>query len=134
MLVYTSDVLTEDLDVIGPVSATIHVRADRPHHDVFVRLCDVNPAGVSVNICDGLRRTSTVDASDGAVEVELWPAAHRFRAGHRIRVQVSAGAHPRYPRNPGTGDPLATAVTLRPVRIEVWHDPDRPSRIRLPVG
>jgi predicted acyl esterase len=68
------------------------------------------------------------------VEVELWPAAHRFRAGHRIRVQVSAGAHPRYPRNPGTGDPLATATTLRPVRIEVWHDPDRPSRIRLPKG
>jgi len=134
VLVYTSEVLGDDLDVIGPVSATVHVRADQPHFDVFVRLCDVSPDGVSLNICDGLRRASTVSGDGGAVEVELWPAAHRFRAGHRIRVQVSAGAHPRYPRNPGTGDPLATATTLRPVRIEVWHDPDRPSRIRLPSG
>jgi putative CocE/NonD family hydrolase len=140
VLVYTGQQLIEDLEVVGPVSATIHVKGSRPYFDVFVRLCDVTPAGVSVNVCDGLRRVSTgvstvYSGSAGSgpvpVEVEMWPAAHRFRAGHRIRVQVSAGAHPRYPRNPGTGDPLATAVTLQPVRIEVWHDPDRPSYIRL---
>jgi putative CocE/NonD family hydrolase len=137
VLVYTSEVLPHDLDVIGPVSATIHVEASRPYHDVFVRLCDVTPAGVSLNICDGLRRVSTTSTGSGipgAIEVELWPTAHRFRAGHRIRVQVSAGAHPRYPRNPGTGVPLSTAVALQPVRIEVGHDPDRPSQVRLPVA
>jgi putative CocE/NonD family hydrolase len=131
VLVYTGDVLEHDLDVIGPVTATVHVRASRPYHDVFVRLCDVTPDGVSLNICDGLLRVST--PSDGPVTVKLWPTAHRFRAGHRVRVQVSAGAHPRYPRNPGTGDPQATATTLRPVRIEVYHDPDRPSNIVLPA-
>ena len=130
VLVYTSDVLVDDLDVIGPVTATMHIQASRPYFDVFVRLCDVTPAGVSLNVCDGLRRV--VDGTGPrAVDVELWPTAHRFRAGHRLRVQVSAGAHPRYPRNPGTGDPLATAVDLQPVRIEVAHDPDRPSQVRL---
>jgi len=65
------------------------------------------------------------------VSIELWPAAHRFRSGHRIRVQVSGGAHPRYARNPGTADPLATAVDLRPVEVEVAHGP---SLVRLPGG
>jgi predicted acyl esterase len=40
------------------------------------------------------------------VDVELWPMAHVFRRGHRIRVQVSGGAHPRWSRNPGTGAAL----------------------------
>jgi putative CocE/NonD family hydrolase len=137
VLVYTSTPLREDYEVIGPVSATVHVRASRPHLDVFVRLCDVHPSGRSINICDGLVRVTPgrypVDA-DGvsAVTLDLWPAGHRFPAGHRLRVQVSAGAHPRYPRNTGNGDPLATAVKLEPVNVEVWHDRDHPSAIHLP--
>jgi len=138
VLVYTTGALDADLEVIGPVSATVHVRASRPYFDVFVRLCDVEPSGRSLNVCDGLVRVVpgrfAIDA-DGtlAVHVDLWPAAHRFRAGHRLRVQISGGAHPRYARNTGTGDPLATAVDLRPVEVEVYHDPDRPSALLAPI-
>jgi predicted acyl esterase len=58
--------------------------------------------------------------------------AHRFAAGHRIRLQVSSGAYPRYARNPGTGaDPLATSA-LRAVDIEVLHDAKHPSFLVLP--
>jgi predicted acyl esterase len=63
----------------------------------------------------------------------LWPTAHRFRRGHRIRVQVSSGAHPRYARNPGTGDPLGSATELRTAAQEVWHDPEHPSAVILSV-
>jgi putative CocE/NonD family hydrolase len=136
VLVYTSPVLDRDLEIIGPVTATVHVRGSSPYHDVFVRLCDVEPSGRSVNICDGLVRLNPRGAllpEPVAVDVALWPAAHRFRAGHRIRVQVSGGAHPRYVRNPGTADALATATDLRPVEVEVWHDHDRPSSVTLPV-
>lgn len=139
VLVYTGAELAEACDVVGPVTATVYVRGSAPHFDVFVRLCDVAPSGRSVNVCDGLARLRPgrlpVDA-DGfaAVEVELWPTAHRFAAGHRLRVQVSGGAHPRYARNPGTGEPPATAVHLMPVEIEVAHDPDRASAVHLPLS
>jgi uncharacterized protein len=143
VLSYTSGVLDADLDVVGRVSATVHVRATSPYFDVFVRLCDVEPTprgkpARSLNVCDGLARVAPGRfpvAADGtiAVRVELWPAGHRFRAGHRVRVQVSGGAHPRYPRNSGTAEPLATAVTLQPVEVEVCLAPDRPSVVRLPV-
>jgi putative CocE/NonD family hydrolase len=138
VLVYTSSTMDEAVDVIGPVTATIQVRASQPYHDLFVRLCDVEPSGRSVNLCDALARVrpgAYPTGPDGttAVTVQLWPTAHRFRAGHRIRLQVSSGSHPRYPRNTGTGEPLLTATELRPVEIEVWHDPDRPSSVSLPV-
>jgi predicted acyl esterase len=67
------------------------------------------------------------------VEVTLWPAAHQFRRGQRIRVQISSGAHPAYARNPGSGEPRATATTLHPAEQEIFHDPDRPSAVFLPA-
>jgi hypothetical protein len=67
------------------------------------------------------------------VEFELWPVGHRFAAGHRIRLQVSSGAHPRYVRNPGTGkDPLA-APELRAVDVELLHGPQHLSSVALSI-
>jgi uncharacterized protein len=139
VLVYTSAALVRDLEVIGPVSAELYVRSSLEHTDFFVRLCDVEPSGRSRNICDGLQRltpTAWRRGADGvsAVEVHLLPAAHVFRRGHRVRVQVSSGAHPRFARNLGGGEPLPTAVTMRAADQEIWHDPDHPSAIVLPIS
>jgi hypothetical protein len=48
-------------------------------------------------------------------------------------VIVASGAHPRYARNPGTGDSLADAVTLQVARQQIFHDAAHPSRIVLPI-
>ncbi len=92
---------------------------------------------------DGIRRLdpAIVPADDVevgedgvlAVDVELFPTAYRVQAGHRLRVQVSGGAFPRYARNPGTGESFATATTGRTCRVEVLHDAAHPSRLVLPV-
>src|SRR5260370_27512858 len=63
----------------------------------------------------------------------LWPTAHRFCAGHRIRVQISSGAHPRFARNTGSGEPLATAAKLLVADQTIYHDPEHPSGIVLSV-
>jgi len=138
VLVFTGDPLPEPVDVIGPVRAVLHLRSDNEHSDVFVRLCDVEPSGRSMNVCDGIQRILPdrfPPGPDGVrtVTVELWPTAYRFKAGHRIRVQVSGGAHPRFARNPGTGEPLGTATRLVTATHEVFHDPERPSAVILPV-
>ncbi|MER6716252.1 CocE/NonD family hydrolase C-terminal non-catalytic domain-containing protein [Streptomyces sp. NPDC000877] len=57
----------------------------------------------------------------------------RGRQGHRIRVQVTSGNFPRWDRNLNTGEPEASAATARVARQQIFHDPDRPSRIVLPV-
>jgi putative CocE/NonD family hydrolase len=138
VLTFTSAPLAGDLEVAGQVVADLFVSSDREHTDFFARLCDVSPAGTSVNICDALLRLAPGRPErqpDGTIRarIPLWPAAHRFRRGHRLRLQVSSGAHPRYARNPGTGEPLGTAVRLVPARQLVFHDPGHPSALILPV-
>jgi len=137
VLTYTSEPLLVPLTIIGNVRVTLYARATLPNADFFVRLCDVNETGKSVNICDGLIRKRSTDA---AVPDDIWKlrlrlhaTAHRFERGHRLRVIVASGAHPRFARNTGTDEPLASATTLLPVDIEIFHDPARPTAIHLPV-
>jgi uncharacterized protein len=129
---YTTPPLSQDTEVIGEVSAEIWFRSSLRYADVFVRLCDVDTRGRSRNVCDGLVSLSGADQL-GCASVRMWPTAHRFRQGHRIRVQVSSGAFPRYARNTGTGQPHPTASTLQAAEQEVYHDPGRPSAVILPV-
>jgi uncharacterized protein len=132
VLTYTTAPLDQDVEVIGEVGAEIWFRSSLPRADVFVRLCDVDARGRSHNVCDGLVSLSGADEITCAT-VALWPTAHRFQRGHRIRVQVSSGAFPRYARNPGTGEPHAAAATLRPADQEVYHDGGHQSAVILPV-
>jgi uncharacterized protein len=138
VLLYSSDPLERDMEVIGPIRIELYVRSTLEHTDFFARLCDVDPSGRSTNICDGLLRLwpgHPMPEADDCLKLnlDLWPTALRFLRGHRIRVQVSSGAHPRFARNPGSGEPLATATKLVAAEQLVYHDPDHPSAILLPT-
>jgi putative CocE/NonD family hydrolase len=137
VLVYTSEVLDEPLELIGPVEADLYVGSSLDHTDFYVCLCDVHPDGRSINVCDGLQRfdTTTIERdADGVFRaaIQVWPAGHRFPAGHRLRVQVASGAHPVYARNLGTGQPALTATDMRAADQTVHHEPRRASSITLP--
>jgi putative CocE/NonD family hydrolase len=139
VLTYTTAALASTVEAIGPVRVELWIRSSSPYFDVFARVCDVDPAGASWNVCDALVRVAPDqferDASEAwRVAFDLWPIGHRFAAGNRIRLQVSSGAHPRYARNPGTGEDPATATKLEPVDVEVSHGPDHPSMLVLPRG
>ncbi len=137
VLTYTTAPLPSALEGIGPVRVELWVRASSSYFDVFARVCDVDPMGASWNVCDALARVVPdrfEQSDDGTwrVAFDLWPMGHRFAAGHRIRLQVSSGAHPRYARNPGTGEDSATATALRPVDVEMLHGAGHPSTLILP--
>jgi hypothetical protein len=138
VITYTSAVMARDLTVIGPLRATLHLGSSLEHTDFFVRLCDVSPKGKSTNLSDGIIRLgpdSVTREADGTFKLDLsmWPTANTFKVGHRIRLQVSSGAHPLYARNLGSGEPLATGTTLCVADQEVWHDAAHPSCLLLPV-
>ncbi|MQY02284.1 CocE/NonD family hydrolase [Actinomadura macrotermitis] len=134
VLVFTSPVLTEDTDIVGPVAAELYVRSSRAHTDFIVRLCDVAPDGASRNVCEGGLRLLPADGDVRRVTVDMWPAGHRFRKGHRVRVHVASGAYPKVAVNPGTGEPLGAARTMVAADQEVFHDPEHPSAILLPCA
>jgi putative CocE/NonD family hydrolase len=139
VLTYTTSPLRDTLEAIGPVSVELFVRTSSPHFDLFARVCDVDRLNASWNVCDALVRAArgrSAQAADQSVRVafDLWPIGHRFAVGHRVRLQVSSGAHPRYARNPGTGEDPMTATALRAVEVELLHDSQHPSVLRLPTA
>ncbi len=140
VLVYSGPVLPAPVEAIGHVWVELWVRASLPYFDLFARVCDVDAGGVSRNVSDALTsvapgRHEQVENGVWRVRFRLWPTAHRFGAGHRVRLLVASGAHPRYARNAGTGeDPaVATAESMRAVEVEVLHDAEHPSALVLPA-
>jgi putative CocE/NonD family hydrolase len=138
VLTYTGPVLEQPLEMIGTAQVELFVRSDRDYTDFFVRLCDVHPGGASYNVCDGFLRVrpGVGEAQpDGSLKlrISLWPGAQRFLAGHRLRLLVASGAHPRWARNPGTGEPEAFTEVLTPAHQQVYHDAEHPSVVILPV-
>src|SRR5260370_21737751 len=116
VLVYTSAVLEQDMEVIGPVTAELYVHSSLEHTDFFARLCVVEASGKSVNLCDGILRLTPGSISPEPdrslhISIEVWPPAYHFRKGQRMRIQDSSGAHPRFVPSPGNGEPLTTGPT-----------------------
>ena len=137
VLVFTSAPLAGVLDVIGPVSVRVRVRASGAHFDLFARLCDVDPRGRSRNVCDGIIRHRPGASGDGeepeSLTVPMSATAYQFQAGHRLRLQVSGGAHPRFARNTGSGEPPATATRLAAVDVRIVHEASDPAVLSLPI-
>jgi uncharacterized protein len=138
VVTFTSKPMAQDVVVIGPVRAVLFVRSSVNFTDFFVRLCDVFANGRSINLCEGIVRVSPENfarRADGSFQarVDLTPTANTFQKGHRIRVQVSSGAHPLHSRNPGTGEPLATATRMICADQEILYGPDHHSAIELSV-
>ncbi|GIH98309.1 CocE/NonD family hydrolase [Planobispora takensis] len=128
VLCYTTEVLTGDLEVTGPVSVTLHASTSAAGTDWTAKLVDVHPDGRAMSVIDGIVRTSV---PSGRHEIDLVATSQVFKAGHRIRVEVSSSNFPRFDRNPGTGRTSAETAghELVPQHQSVFPD----SFITLPI-
>jgi len=138
VLVYTTDQLTRDTEVTGPVQAVLHIATSAANTDFTAKLVDVYPDGKSYNVTDGLLRRAYPKKSDGTappteITIELWPTSMVFRKGHRIRLEISSSNFPRYDRNPNTCGVIATEKAYVTAHQRVFHDSGRPSRVILPI-
>jgi len=143
VLVFTSEPLTEPVEVIGRVRARLFVSSDCPDSDVVVKLCDVYPDGRSFLITYGglrLRFRFGFDREEllqpgevYEVEVDMWSTAYVFNKGHRIRADVQCSDFPHFDVNPATGEPPGQH-TFYQAAVNRFHvSPARPSRLLLPV-
>jgi putative CocE/NonD family hydrolase len=140
VLTYTSPQFEQDYTIIGPVSVELYVQSSTEYTDFFGRICDISPNGKSTNISDNLLRLSPTDfeknrGPDGVVKItfDLWPTACCFQKSHRMGLQVSSGSHPRFARNLGSGEPIATAKNFVVAHQKVFHDALHPSSVSVPV-
>jgi putative CocE/NonD family hydrolase len=145
VLVYTSDALASDLTVIGPVEALLHAASTAPDTDFTAKLLDVFPDGRAVSLThvggvlrarcrNGYERHELLTpGKPETFRIRMSHVGHTFRAGHRLRLEVSSSCFPMIDPNPNTGRAIATETEVRTAGQTVFHDPDRPSQLRLPV-
>ncbi len=142
-LTFTSEPLSEDLEVTGPVKAVLHAMSSAVDTDWVVRLSDVYPDGRSILIVDGILRARFRDSPSapslvdpGRVyryEIDLWATANVFKAGHRLRVSVASSNFPRWNRNLNTAQSPETGTDIQSAVNTVFFDAPRPSHVLLPV-
>lgn len=135
---FTSEPLESDVEAIGPVRLELAIRSDRENTDFYACLCEVDRKGRPIHVTDGYVRLVPGKPQADAqgvrrIVIECWPTAWRFAKGRRLRLIVASGAHPRYARNPGTGEPLAIATELVPARQEILCGPGYGSALVLTV-
>lgn len=131
VLTFTGEPLPADLYVAGSPVVELAHSSDNPHHDIFVRISEVDAKGRSRNVSDGFRR---LNGHTGPVRLELDAVAHKFRAGSRIRVLIAGGSHPRFARNLGTAEPPVSGSQLVRATHTVHHGEGGVSRVVLPAG
>ncbi len=143
VLVYTSEVLKEPLEVTGPVKLILHASSDSRDTDWTGKLVDVYPDGRAFNLCDGVIRARYRHGPSNPelitpdkvyrYEIDLWATSNVFLPGHRIRVEISSSNFPRFDRNPNTGNTFGMDADIRTAEQTVYHDKLYPSYILLPV-
>jgi len=143
VLVYTSEVLSADLEVTGPVSLRLHAASSAPDTDFTAKLVDVRPDGYAQNIVDGVIRARFRESQsapslitpDRVYEytIDLWATSHVFKPGHRIRLEVSSSNFPRYDRNQNTGHDFGVDSEVRTAKQTIFHDGRYSSHLVLPV-
>jgi putative CocE/NonD family hydrolase len=142
-LTFTSEPLSEDLEVTGPIKAVLYAMSTAVDTDWVVRLSDVYPDGRSILIVDGILRARYRDSSSepslispGSVyryDIDLWATSNVFKAGHRLRVSVTSSNFPRWDRNLNSAESPETGARAQTAFNTVFFDAPRPSHVLLPV-
>ncbi|MEQ8801380.1 MAG: CocE/NonD family hydrolase C-terminal non-catalytic domain-containing protein, partial [Haliea sp.] len=68
-----------------------------------------------------------------AIDLDMLVAANLFKAGHRVRIEVTSSNFPSYGRNLNTGGNSALESEHQPARVTIYHGPGTSSYIELPV-
>jgi uncharacterized protein len=143
VLTYTTDPLPGDTEVTGPATVDLWAQSSAPDTDFTAKLDVVKPDGEVINLNNGIIRTSFRDSLSEPrpaipgqpydYRIQIWPTSYQFRAGDRIRVEISSSDYPQFAPNPNTGEPFGQSDTTQPAIQTILHDATHPSKLTMPI-
>lgn len=145
VLVYSTDELTTDTEVTGPIELNLFFSTNVTDTDFFATLSDVYPDSRAILITEGalraryresIRQTKLLTPNQPyEVKIPLWETSNVFKKGHRIRLHITSSNFPRFNRNLNSGKAMAeeTEADIRVANQVIMHDSKHPSSIVLPV-
>ena len=144
VLVFSTPVLTEALEVTGPLKVKLFASSSARDTDWTAKLVDVEPDGYARNVQSGVIRARYRGGPEAPVslltpgkvyeyDIDLWATSNVFLPGHRIRVEISSSNFPWLDRNLNTGEDPITGVRMEKARQTVYHSRKYGSYILLPI-
>jgi putative CocE/NonD family hydrolase len=145
VLCYSTPTLEQPLEVTGPIELVLFVSSSARDTDFTGKLVDVSPDGRAEILTDGILRARYRESFSQPKRLEpgqiyelhldLWATSNLFKAGHRIRLEVSSSNFPRFDRNTNTGGTIETETEQEVVQAvnRVYHDATHPSHLLLPI-
>ncbi len=143
ILVYTSDPLTEGVEITGFIETTLYISSDVKDTDFTIKIVDVYPDGRAYNLDETIQRARYREGYDKEVfmqegevyKIDLTPMAtsNYFKKGHRIRIEISSSNFPRFARNLNTGGNNFDEEVGIVAHNNIHHSREYQSLIRLPV-
>jgi putative CocE/NonD family hydrolase len=150
VLVFETAPLDRDLEITGPIAAELYVSCSTPDTDLTIKLIDVyppspdDPEGFAMNVADGIQRLRFRDGYAAPrlmtpghiyrVRVEAFPTSILFKAGHKMRLDVSSSNFPHFDVNPNTGAPAWRAGPKAVARVTLHLGGQHASRLILPAS
>lgn len=140
VLVYTTEPIESDLDVVGPLRMILYASSSAIDTDFSVRLSDVFPDGRAIQIQSGILRTRYRNKDRDPeplepgkayrLEIDMWATANRFKTGHRLRIDISSADFPRFDRNTNRGGEPGMPVAAQQM---IYHDSQHPSHLLVTI-
>lgn len=160
VMVYESEILTEDITITGPVRPKLWVSTTGTDADYVIKLIDVFPdtlsnypendknvpmAGYQMLVRGDILRGRFRNSFENPepfesgkitqVNFELPDVAHTFKKGHRIMIQVQNSWFPLVDRNPQTFVNIYEADESDFIKAthRIYHDQEHPSGVELMI-
>ena len=149
ILVFSTQPLQADMEITGPIVANLWISSDCPDTDFTIKLIDEYPPnedypeGFAMNLTDGILRVRYRDSWEDPtmmepgvvypIRIEAFPTGNLFKAGHRIRLDISSSNFPHFDVNFNTGEPETQATTSRVASNKVHISREYPSHVVLPI-
>ena len=143
VLVYTTEPLKEEVEVTGPVRVDLYSSSSVLDTDFMAKLVDIWPSGFVQRLCDGMVRARFREGMDrpSLIEpekiyqfsIDCWNTCQVFKTGHRIGLEISSSAFPKFDRNLNTGAPLGITTEMAIAEQRIYHDGEHQSAVVLPI-
>lgn len=138
MLIFESTPFDADIQVAGPISATLYASTSGKDTDWFVYYMLLDDQDDLQSLGRGLIRARYRDGQQEHLlkpeevyrfDLDLWHSSFKIKKGFRIKVIVCSSAFPHYSRNLNTGGDNEVDSVYQTAKQKIYNSSEYPSSI-----
>ncbi|MFB6468715.1 CocE/NonD family hydrolase [Cytobacillus sp. Hz8] len=142
VLVYSTNPLTEAIEVTGPIKVKLWASTDAKDTDFVAKLVDTAPDGRAIILTEGIvnakyrngnKSEKELNGEIVAYEIDLWATSNVFLPGHQITLEISSSSFPQYAPNLNTGKSMLESKEAVKAQQMIYHNEKYPSHMILPI-